>query len=437
MSSNTTTKRNTKYWRWAIVVCLLAFVIQYFYSCLGNDVLNVLKPYLTDLRGWTNTQLTMPSTVGGILTIPISFFMVTLVMRLGPRKSAAIGLFLSAIGVVCLAISSSYAMYFIALTVIKTVNCLLVACVNGYVVRWFNRYRGRALGFITIGSPANSATSVAAMTAGCVFFGFLPTFMVVALIVAVAGVAVLIFTRDQPEEVGCYVDGDSIPQDVSKKDDYADVKAAWPLKKIFTHFEFWSLFLGYGGGGLVIFGVMAFFVARGTMVGFGAAGAVAIMSVSAVAAVPISYVFGMIDDKWGTAVAAILMYILTGIGMVGLLIAETQPWGMYLGGLGAAVLSGAYPNLNVSHKAAVYGRRGYQHIARYHGILTNIPAAFGVTIFAGILDSTGTLNGGYILCIVLCVISIIGVLLTRRTYDPENKKAVPIPGNKKIGFVTE
>lgn len=393
-----------------LVICVFLF---YFYCGLYNDQLNVLQPYFM-AQGWTSTSVTLPFTIGGYIVIVLYPIMGILMNKFGIKKilipcMVIIAASMALMGVV----STNQTLYLIDLTIFRIATCGMHASAFLYCSNWFVFGRGRALGIVTAGAPLATATLIRMLSYGTNTMGIGPTYIIVAIAVLVLAVIITIFLKDKPEVYGLLPDGkDSIPDEQEGEENMT-------LKEVLSDKMAWPTFISYGLMGFMIVGVMAFYTVRMQMSGTDAAVYLTWLSIAALLGIPMSYVLGWIDDKIGTPKATIVLlifgYILPLICLI-IMSANNIPI-IVLCAFGMATMTGGEPTLQASMTAYVFGRKRYNGANRWILSLEAIIMAFALPVISTILDKTGSLQGAYILMLVLTAICFVCTIIIGRRPD--------------------
>ena len=139
--------------------------------------------------------------------------------------------------------------------------------------------------------------------------------------------------------------------------------------------------------------------------------AVTYLSIGALLGIPMSYVFGLIDDKVGTVKAAIVLGLCELMPILGLML---QPEGgskglMLLWGFGVACMTGGVPTLHPCIMAFAYGRREYQAANRIIMAIQLIPSAVAAQIMVGFMQR-GQTTTAYIMLLIVLAVGIITLL---------------------------
>lgn len=448
--------KNKKFARYAIAFCILGIVWMFFYSGLQNDQINIIQGY----SAWNNQATLIPMTVGNLVCIALTLVYGTCFIKFGVRKTllpctlvAALGCagIAAANGIASLsgievasaaagdaAVQGSYVLYAISLFLVRcTCMCFQM---SGFqlAASWFIRYRGRVLGIITLGSPLFSVigTSIMNTIVGTKLHGdyrpFYYGLCVVLVIMAILNYALL---RDYPEDVGLFPDGaDTAPKSEAGDEVKLTVGQVLSMKKS------WIMIINYGVYQFIINCCMASMVAwfvhlaltysdviaAGPLGGaMGQLGPMVLflgqaakwLSVGAIVGIPMSFIFGVIDDKLGTPVASLVLGITEFLPVIGLMaqksaVAATGTCSvplLVLWGFGVACMTGGVPTMHPASISFAFGRREYQAANRIIMAIQLIPCAFAANIMVALFGNPGNPNdlAAYIMCLVAIVIGII------------------------------
>lgn len=455
--------KNKKFARYSVAFCILGIIFMFLYSGLQNDQINIIQGF----TAWDNTSTQMPMTVGNLVCIVLTFIFGTCFIKFGVRKTLIPCIILSALGCVGIAAANGLACSNPALTVahhapgdpavvgiywLFWVSLFLVRCtcmclqMAGFqlAASWFIRYRGRVLGIITLGSPLFSVVGTSAMTTfitNNLGGDYRPFYIGIAVLLVVVAVLTGLFLRDNPEDVGLYPDGaDHAPK--SEGSDEVTLSVGQVLKQgkawlmivnygIFTFIinacmgsmVVWFVHLAVTNADMVAAGAMGgMFAGMGGLQGAGAmvlfvGQAVKWLSVGAILGIPMSFVFGIIDDKLGTPVASIVLGICEFLPVIGLMsqakaVATTGSCNvplLILWGFGVACMTGGVPTMHPASIGYAFGRRTYQSANRVIMAIQLIPSAFAAMMMIKFIDA-GKGVVGYTVLLVLIVIGILACI---------------------------
>ena len=470
--------KNKKFARYAIAFCILGIVWMFFYSGLQNDQINILQGY----SAWNNQATLIPMTVGNFVCIVLTLVYGTCFIKFGVRKTLLPCTIVAAIG--CLGIAAAngiaslsgvtvasanpgdpavvgnYALYAVSLFLVR-ITCMCFQ-MSGFqlAASWFIKYRGRVLGIITLGSPLFSVigTSIMNTIVGKNLGGdYRPFYVGLCVVLVIIAILDFMLLRDTPEEVGLYPDGaDHAPK--SEAEDEVKLTIGQVLKQK----KSWIMIVNYGVYQFIINCAMASMVAWfihlsltyadviaagplaeaqamfGPMVLF-LGQAAKWLSVGAILGIPMSFIFGVIDDKLGTPVASLILGITEFLPIIGLMsqknaVATTGACSvplLILWGFGVACMTGGVPTMHPASISFAFGRREYQAANRIIMAIQLIPCAVAANIMVALIGAPGNPNdlSAYIMCLVLIVI---GILFTLPMFKMKDANAADraVIGNK-------
>ncbi|MDR0851445.1 MAG: MFS transporter [Clostridiales Family XIII bacterium] len=437
--------KNKKFVAKSMPILILGLFYMFFYSGLQNDHINVITPYLMK-AGWTAEAINNPITVAGYVVIIFYLACGAGMIKFGPVKfmvPSSIILGLATAGVGLSESLNSYALYAVCLFLVRLLVVPLQ--MGGFMLcaNWFIKYRGRALGWVTIGSPLFSICGIAIFTAMTNAFNLQFTYIGVGAVVLVIAILTLVLVKDKPEDVGLYPDGSLTP--THDQDDSESIT----LKQLVSESRAWKLIISYGILQFVIVGMMAFMIVRYTFI-FGEEGLGPVflwLAIGAGIGIPMSYVLGWIDDKLGSIKASLILNILYFIAVIPLAVMNPDSPVALIGvwAFGVACMTGGMPTMHPAVTSYVYGRKKYQSANKWIMTIQAVIMAFAIPYmvhFVGAAVAAGAAAGGppdytkmtpaYIGMIIMLVISLITILtmfkipdanLADREYGQEEENA--------------
>ena len=454
-----------KFRRYAVIFCILGVIWMFLYSGLQNDQINIIQAS----SAWA-TQL--PITIGNIVCIVLTFVFGTLFIKFGAKKTlipciavcalgclgiaAANGVQITtttgevmtmqaatAAGVTDYTVKGSYGLYFVSLFLVRCACMCFQMAGFQMAASWFIRYRGRVLGIVTLGSPLFSLIGTSAMTtfiATNLGGDYRPFYIGICVLLVVVAVLTALLIKDYPEQAGLYPDGAAEPPKSEAGSDEVHLTA----KQVLSQKKSWMLIVNFGAFQFVINCCMASMVAwfmylctsnwdtvaaaaaangmDGLFAGTGpmflfVGYAVKWLSVGVLIGIAVSFVFGVIDDKFGTPIATLILGITEFFPVIGLMtqanvVATTGmpsvPM-LILWGFGVACMTGGVPTMHPASMSFVFGRREYQSANRVIMAIQLIPSAVAATIMMSLIQS-GKGTAAWIMVLVVIVIGIIATI---------------------------
>lgn len=426
--------KNKKFGAYAIAFNILGIIFMFMYSGLQNDHYNIITAY----SGWTASQIQIGRTVGEFACIVLTFIYGTLFMKHGVRKTLIPCIMLCALGCVGivgangLAINGgqgNFLLFSLSSFVLRC--CCMCFQMAGFqlAASWFIKYRGRVLGIVTLGSPLFSVVGVGGISnlIATQWNGDYRLFYVgVAVVLVAIAICTRFFLRDTPEEVGLFPDG-AVSAPKSEGDGAPEVHLT--VKQVLSEKRAWLLIVSYGAFQFIINCCMSSMAVRfmsldpAFMSGASPAPTVWLaatkwLSVGAILGIFMSYVFGWIDDKFGTIKASLLLGLTELIPVLMLMlmpeggnVAMEIAWGF-----GVACMTGGVPTMHPASMTYAYGRREYQSANRIIMAIQLVPSALAAYMMAALIQSgKGVLAYG--ICIIVIAIGLIATWMMRKIPD--------------------
>lgn len=75
------TSKSNQFRKYSLMIIIATFISHFLQPALSTNILNVFYTYLPDLRGWTQTQIALGSTLAQFISIPANFLLVTAVIE--------------------------------------------------------------------------------------------------------------------------------------------------------------------------------------------------------------------------------------------------------------------------------------------------------------------------------------------------------------------
>lgn len=396
------------YRRNALSIYISGIVAYYLATGLMNDHINILQPYYAQTYGWSATVITMPVTVAGYVAIAMAAVFGILFHKFS--ASRILGISTLVLGLSALGLSmagDNLPFYSICLFFLRLMVLPLALGIQYLCTSWFVETRGRALGIVTMGGPLCSATLVAILTMATAAVGFTATYRTIGIAVMIIGVLFLVLVKDKPEQLGLYPDGADHPP-AEFRQNSGDMTLGDLLKDKNTYLIVIPLGLLW----LCLVGIMAFFVPHLASTGTASTIYLPALTVSAVLGMGLSYLVGVVDDKWGTPAAFLLLCVFNFMAVFGLLfMTQNNIVMLVIAAVGIAGMTGGLQNIQPSIVSYIYGRRNFSALNGWLYAFESVLSAFGLSYMSIIMDSTGGLTTAYWGMAVMTAVSTVFILL--------------------------
>lgn len=422
--------KDKKFIKHGTLLLILGFLAYYLYCMTVGEQVNLLTTILPAETGWAIPDITNILTYGSLASVVLVFIINTLFMKVDAKKLMVAAALITAVCFAGMGFSSSainFGLFFASFFVLRVIIVVLQHGTNLSCNNWWGANRGKALGICTIGAPVASATFVAMTTAGqSAGMKFADIYYVIAVCVVILAVLFAAFFKSSPEQLGLHVDGAETAAPAEK-----EVHGNMSIGQVLKMGDSWLVIFSFG---IFTFGttmITAFFVTHMVAVGVEPTYYLPALSAGAIIGIPLSYVLGVIDDKWGTPKASAVMGVLYIVGFVAMYLTQGNNVGLIaLAAVGYAGITGACPNLNPSINTYIYGRKNFLAATRVVMALQMVLAAFANS-YMGYFIAEGKSGLGYLIWCVAIVVAIIMVLVIGRKPAYDSPEAVAARGGKR------
>lgn len=415
-----------------IIYCAAMF---WLYVGMVNDGSNITAPAFAAKNGIEYSLVLSMGTIAGIVGFLFFILFGQINIKLGAKKTSAICLFLSGIFYIGLGLSKTITMYAICLCII-TGAIMSAGYISGgvLVAKWFPKRKGVVMGYTTMGHNLASAFYVPMIAFFVNNFGLQKGVVVPGILAIVLGIIGLLFIKDTPQERNMYPD--NVTKEVYEAEYFVeqdeDPNGGWTTKKLLSERETWLAAITTGIYQLVTVGVMTQLVVRNMQLGFTQTQAIGMMTFLALIGVVGSWIFGILDDKFGTKKTMIMF----GIWYMAALFFNVLEYRLtiYISIFMIGMAIGGSANFTTSLPTAVFGRHGFEKVNSVifpiQGIVTSINF-----LLSGIsIALTGSLRGAYIVFIGILALNILIISLVNE--HKFNKDFIKEANNENVAYKT-
>jgi len=363
--------------------------------------------------GWSVTAIALGYSIRTLeqgLLAPVTGYIAD---RVGPRRMAVSGVVLISFSLLLFWQATTLPMYYAASIVMALGQS--VGGPNAFtlaVMRWFVAKRGTAMSVITTGNGFGylATLALAAMIAG---YGLHETFLVLALVVLIAGVPLALVIRDRPQDVGMLPDGVSIAGEASAK--AARATGGMEVREVVRTPAFYLLVVAMAAGAAAQVVWIVFQVPHLTSAGFSLTFVGIQAAVYGLAAIPLRWVMGWLGDAYGRKRCYMVAVTLVGTGMFFFAFVTPERWWLFIPfyltfGIGHA----GWLVMSQSLAADFFGSRRF---ATIRGLINSfqVPVSIVVPLFMGIIfDTRGNYQAGYVTIATVTIVGALCLLFVRR-----------------------
>ena len=401
-------------------------VLVYFMTGMTVDGLNIIVPGFAALKGWNPDELLAIATPASVAALILTSFWGLAVKNFGLKQAATVALFAAGISVYLFGQSTNMLMYGIMQTLMITfINCFSVICGYAMIANWFPNKKGIVLGFTTMGMNFASATIPQLLNFFSTMFDpkgnithSLNSFAVALIVV---GIFNQLFIKPTPEEWGVHPDNEAplmaeAPTEANKP--------GMTYLNALSSLTVWKLGLAYGLAGMGTVGIMSqlipFLIGKH---GYTLENALMTMSMAAIIGVFGSYLWGVIDQKWGTRFTT-QIFGLWYAAAIGFLIAPggqlTLMTGIVMIGLGI----GGTGNFPPSMTTYCFGRNDFPIAFSVINMIMGVIRSTAFVVLGVVRGFTGDASSAYIIFLVLSVLSSISISFIKNKDASRTKSSV-------------
>lgn len=413
-------KHQRIFYGWYIVaVGFLANVASSF--ALASTMSIFLKPLTADL-GVSRGVFSLLRSGEGIIAALIAPLIGTVVDRHGGRWLMVIGTAIVGIGYFVLAHVESFTQFAaIRLTLVTLGDAMMgYMVVNVVIAQWFVRQRGRALAFSSMGVGFAKVCMPVLAAWLILSFGWRHTWFIFGILTLLLLVLpALLIIRPSPESMGLRPDGAAEPalDDAKSKTDWragevGAQEALWSRAEAMRTAAFWLLVLTFGISSMGVTGLNLHVYSYVTDIGYSPVIAATVMSIIASMQLASPLAWGVLAERIGAKLAAMLRFVIQGIGL-GVAILTGDLWFLYAGFLIYGIGLGGNMVLPDMLWADYFGRRSLGKIRGLGLLISHFVAAIGPPFFGFLFDITGGYGLSFALFGAVLAISAVLSLMLR------------------------
>ena len=398
---------------WMIMILMMA--LGYFENGSMNDGLNTFVGAFEVQYGWSSGLLLSFSTYAGWISIGGIILYGWLAKRKGARVTAIAALSLATVGMLVWSRAVSPAMYFLGVVLCSCSASAIMIIRDNTTNNWFPTKKGLAMGWVTMGPLLATASILYLINWGGKKFGFHGYFDVIALAFLILLLIVIFWFRDYPEDKGCYPDNDrSVSRErvmeLHEKGLMYKRTSPWTTKKLLKTRQVWQIGIGVGGINFLIgAAVISQMVPTIMSYGYERAEATGMMTVLALCALPLSYMFGWIDTKFKTKTAIIVFFIWTITALMFMVL--PGKWTLFVSIFMIGGFIGGSGNMMGSITNTVFGR--YDFANAFAVVYTSCVAvkSCGYALTGVVKTVTGSYQPVYFILIGLGALALLNAVL--------------------------
>lgn len=431
---NKKTSSNFGAWGWSMIIyCAISYYIS---GAVGSDGLNFFPSVFEASKGFNASLTTTLAGLAGWTAVIGGFVFAALVAKIGARMTAVIGNLATGVFMLIFALTNSFPVFvasmFLAIFVAGSVQINVVP--NTLMNVWFPKKKGLALGWATMGLPLCTATFIILLQVLMGITGSISgAYVVFAVLILIFGVVSFFWCKNSPEELGLAPDNEvmSAEQIAANRRELENHVSKWSVSRLLKNKTVWGIGLGLGLLWMTTTGIvsqliprlMSIYVPKMIASGMEATAAegaamgkaTMMLTVAAVFGIIGSYLWGWLDQKFGTRKAC---YMYGAWYIVTLVLMLLQPVGgefvIILSVIFAGVGIGGIGNLIPSMIGTCFGRYDFVQVNKVVAPINTVIRCSGI-IVAGFMSGTQFgYTGAYV---VFLVTTVIGMLMIGMIQD--------------------
>lgn len=321
----TAIRNHTIYYGWYIV--LVAFIGSMMSTGLQAYTLGVfLKPMTQDL-GWSRTDLSFGQTVSTVCSGVVAFWLGPMLDRHGGRAMMVVGAVAMGLGFFLLGQVQELWQYYAVKGIVVTTGsaCAGTLVLNVALSNWFIRRRGLAIAIGAMGASVAALIVPIVSTTLIDAYGWRRAWGLIGLTIPLVIVPLaLLIMRRRPEDHGLEPDGGAGtgPPSKSRAASMAMQGVQWTRREALRTRSLWMLIATFSlasmGMSALLLHLIPFFSDRG-LSGREAASAFGMVGLAGLISKPL---WGLTLDRLTTARCAAAEFLLLGIGLIAIMVAE-------------------------------------------------------------------------------------------------------------------
>lgn len=292
-------RQQPSYQKWIIVVLSALMVCLVLGFC--NSPKSLYVQPVTEALGISRSMYSITDSCRFAATAIVNLFFGTLVVRFGPRKLIAAGFTCAIAALLLFSVAESVWVFYVGGVLLGLAIAWTTTTMVGYVVNlWCKERKGTIMGAVLatsgIGAVIGTQTLSPIINRAGDTFAYRDAYRLAALILAVAGIVVVLLFRNHPA-------GQAPAKAAEKQAAQVESKA---YSQLLRRTEFWAALVCVFIGGLVLQGIQGVAVPHLRDVGMDASFGATVLSFQSIMLVLTKFSTGWIYDKWGLRITALL-----------------------------------------------------------------------------------------------------------------------------------
>jgi MFS transporter, OFA family, oxalate/formate antiporter len=221
------------FYGWRMVAA--AFCIQFLQAALLHNAFGAYFSVLIDEFGWSKTAVSGAAALQPMEAAILGPVLGWVMDKFGAQGMIRIGIFTFGLGFCLLSTISTLTGFYAAIVVIALGSSLCgYFPLNVAIIRWFERYRSRAISMLTLGL-ALGGTAVPLVAGSIQAYGWRATALGSGILVLVVGWPISSVFKNRPEDIGEVLDGRNAPPVPAGAPEVAPVRHFTTSEAVFSN----------------------------------------------------------------------------------------------------------------------------------------------------------------------------------------------------------
>lgn len=397
-----------------LVVMVYTAILMLIASGIAGGNNNTVFPIIAEARGWDISILNVVSGIGCCLVAVGVVIFSRLINKIGTKIVIAVGMFISAALMVVFGHTQNITVFLVVIILIGILSSSYKETGSMQLTaNWWPTKKGIVLGFTTMGIVAMNVIYVPGMPVLMGKFGISGAMNILALIIVIIAVWGL-FIKETPEAAGTYPDGDpnygTDGMDIGKM--MREYKSPFTVKKICSDKNTWLIGIGSMLAFIAVMGFIASTIPTLLSFGYEFGFANLVFAIGGVFAFIGSFLFGFLDQKFGTKKAYAIYYVCLIIAFIFCFFMAKGAVFVWIACIIMFTAQGAGCNLLPSYVATKYGRWDYGAAYQVIGTLFYLGAGLGI-MSTGFFHNPNTM---YAFDLVIMIIGFVLMMLSKADF---------------------
>lgn len=406
---------NNEFYGWKLLgVVWFAYLINMGFTLYAGIIANAAMMKDIEMsRSTFGLGFTMNNFFCGVPSILAAM----VISRKGARFSVAVGAFIVMLGCLWMSRVTQPWQYVVGFGVIIGLGHCLCTIVptQTLITRWFQRFRGRALGIALTGGAVGGFIGSPLMNKILHNNGgnWQQGWLVIAAVILVVAVITFFFIKEQPSDLGQEVDGGQVSANaVEQKKSALYTTQEWTAKEVYGSVTFWLIVFGACAANYPFYFTMAHLILHIKASGISPSDAAWAMGLLTIISIVGRIGGGLLADYIPARYVLIVGYVITIAGSVIAIYAMGTPLAAYAC---AALLGAGFGWSFVTYSTMIGHYFGPTVYPKAFGMLMMVSVAlcaWSGAIGGKLFDVSGSYNIAFKLNIVLSVLGVIVMFFT-------------------------